>query len=72
MVERLQDRIFADGVAIFEHPLNFADPYGDAGKLGGVGIDFDAQHIGGRAFDGNLPMQPQGFGFNVGAVFEVF
>ncbi len=71
VVQRLQDGFFADGVAVLEHPLDFADPYGDARKFGGVGVEFDTEDVGGRAFDGDLALQAECFGIEVGFVFEV-
>ena len=56
MIEWLQDRVLANGIAVFEHPLDFTNPHGDACEFGGIRINFNAQHIGGRTFDGDLPL----------------
>ena len=72
MVERLQDRVLADGVAVFQHPLDFTYPHGDACEFRRVGIELDAEHIGRRAFDADLAVQAELFGFEVCLVFEVF
>ena len=71
MVERPQDGVAAHGVAMGERPLEFADPHGDAGEFGGVGVELDAQHVGGPGFDDKLAVQAQRFGVEVGAVFDV-
>ena len=54
VAERLQDEVVADGVTVFQHPLDFTDPHGDARKLGGIGVEFNAQHVGGRSFNADL------------------
>jgi hypothetical protein len=41
VVERAKDRVTQIGKAVAEHPLNLADPDDNAGKLGGVGVEFD-------------------------------
>ena len=72
MVEAGQDGVAAAVVAVLEHPLDLADPYRDPRQLGGVGVDLEAQHVVGAGLDGELAVQAEGFGVEVGAVFEVF
>ena len=71
MIQRPQNRVAQDRVAVAQHPLQFADPHRDAGQFGGVGVELDAQHVGGAGVDADLALQAEGFGFEVGAVFQI-
>src|SRR3990172_7576813 len=44
LVERTEDRVPSIAQAVADHPLDLADPDGHAGKLGGVGVEFDAEN----------------------------
>jgi hypothetical protein len=39
-----QDWVSEIGVTVAQHPLDFADPYDDPSKLGGVRVEFDAEN----------------------------
>ena len=69
-VERAQDRVAAGVEAVGAHPLDLADPDRDAGELGGVGVELDAEH--GLGPDcGEAAGQAERLGLEVGAVLDV-
>ncbi len=71
VVQGTQDGVAADGVAVGQHPLQFADPHRGPGQFGGVGVELDAQDVGGAGFDADLAVQAEGFGVQVGPVLQV-
>ena len=61
-LQRLQDGFAAHVEPVFPHPLNPANPDGDAGQLGSVGIYLDAVHGLLAPTDGKLSSEAHGLG----------
>ena len=45
-IEGVEDGVAGAAEAVAAHPLDFADPDGDAGEFGGVGVYLDAFDVG--------------------------
>ena len=71
MVQRRQHRVQLEAIAALQPPLQLTNPDGDAGQLGSVLIDFQAQHVV-RAGDVDLALQAQRLGLQVGLVLNIF
>ena len=69
-IEGVEDGIAGAAEAVAAHPLDFADPDGDAGKFGGVGVDLDSFDVGG-ADGGEGALQAHRLGFELDAVLQV-
>lgn len=69
-VERFEDGVFRQREAVVQHPLKLADPDRDAGEFGGVGVEFDPEHVL-RADAREAARQAQRLGLQDHAVFEI-
>src|SRR5208337_3378422 len=67
VIERFQNRAALNVEAVLAHPLDFANPHGNARQLRRVGIDFDAAHHLGRD-RWKLSAKAHGLGLQVDAV----
>ena len=68
--QRFQDRIARLGESVAAHPLDVADPDGDARQFRCVGVDLDTLDVGG-ADRGKGPLQTHRLRFQLHAVLDV-
>ena len=71
LIQRRENRIAADVVAVLQHPLNLADPHRHPRQFGGVGIEFDAQHIARAGLDAQLSVQSQRLRVEIGPMLQI-
>ncbi|MBK5962748.1 hypothetical protein CCR95_01180 [Thiocystis minor] len=69
-VERFEDGVLRQREAVVQHPLNLADPDRDAGEFGGVGVEFESQHVL-RADARETARQTEHLGLQDDAVFQI-